>query len=78
MVPVTVELAKGVVMAITGGVALDSYTSLLKQVKPGSAATSLFYTAITTGKMSKSPYPQFATADENIIRDWINSGALNN
>ena len=62
----------------SAGRGFNSYSRTMASVQAGNASASILYTTVTTGKMSKSPYPILNTNERNAIRDWINAGALNN
>ncbi|HEY0678848.1 MAG TPA: c-type cytochrome domain-containing protein [Chitinophagaceae bacterium] len=61
---------------------LNSYSGIMKIVKPGSASSSKLYEVITTTSqgdvMPPPPHSPFTAANINAIQKWINQGAKNN
>lgn len=56
---------------------LTSYDALMEYVVPGDAASSLLYEALETGRMPRRQ-PKLGQADIDLVRAWIEAGALNN
>lgn len=64
-----------------GASALTTYSKILKYVSPGNPNSSRLYTVLTSsgeGKMPRSPYPPFTTAQKALVATWIQQGAKNN
>ncbi len=64
-----------------GGYVLDGYSSIIKKgIVPGNADASLLYTSLlsaTTHPLALVPYPLPDDTGRQMIRTWINEGAMN-
>jgi len=64
------------------GIILTDYANTIKLVVPGNAEASVLFTTITnsepTDRMPISPSPDWNAAQVNLLKKWINQGALNN
>lgn len=60
----------------SGNYNMQSYAQVMTRVVPNNAAQSLFYQRVMDNSMP--PGSPLNTAERNLIRDWINAGALNN
>ncbi len=54
-----------------------------KVIQPGNSATSTLYTKTTNNipfpyRMPRDPLPYLSQAEQNLLRDWIDQGALDN
>lgn len=59
-----------------GGYSMMSYNSVMSRVDPGNASNSELYDRVTDNSMP--PGTPLNQTDKNLIRDWINAGALDN
>jgi uncharacterized membrane protein len=62
----------------SGGIRLDSYTSVLKYVNKTTPSQSKVYSATKGGDMPPSPNPKLSAGELSAILSWITAGALNN
>jgi mono/diheme cytochrome c family protein len=60
----------------SGGYNMGTYTSVKTRVVVNSATTSKLYKRVNDNSMP--PGNSLSTIDKNMIKDWINAGALNN
>lgn len=60
----------------SGGYSYANYTATLRSVVPGNPNASLLYTETASGSMPKRT--RLTTQEVDLIRSWIQAGALNN
>ncbi len=68
---------------VNQGVDLDSavaYNSIIRKelVSTSDPLSSLLYVEVRSGEMPIAPFPPLSTAQQNLILEWIQQGALNN
>jgi len=58
----------------SSGISLGTYSELMVYVNAGNAASSTFYSEVSSGAMPEG-FPSLSSGDLTTIEDWINAGA---